>query len=97
MSRYSVYDYTNRRYDYYEAPDAGGTHAGSPPVVRTRGGVGTSPDQAAWRLPVGAKRVGSGEFPQGKIASDLGALDLAQPAPLLVYGALAYVAWRFLR
>jgi len=96
--RYSVYDYTRRQYDYYEGPGAGGTHAGSPPVVRSIGGVGASPDQAAWRLPVGSRRVGSGEFPQGKIASlGLGGVDLSQSGPLLLYGAIAYLAWRFLR
>lgn len=33
--QYSVYDYTRRVYDYYDAPGPSGAHAGSPPVSRS--------------------------------------------------------------
>ena len=95
--KYSVYDYTRRAYDYYEAPGPPGTHAGSPPVVRAMGGLGTSPESAVWRLPVGARKVGTGEFPQGKIASLSGADGLSDPVHLVAYAVIAYFAWRHLR
>ncbi len=96
MARYSVYDYTRRTYDYYEAPGPGGTHAGSPPHSSS-GGVGAAPDSASWRLPMGAQKVGTGERPQGRIAS-LGGADLASdPIRLGIYAILAYLGWRALR
>jgi hypothetical protein len=95
--KYSVYDYTKRAYDYYEAPGPGGTHAGSPPVGRAMGGVGVSPDRAAWKLPSGARRVGSGELPQGRVASLSGADILTDPTHLVALAAIAYVAWRMFR
>lgn len=94
---YSVYDYTRRVYDYYDAPGPGGTHAGSPPLVPKLGGLGESPDRAAWKLPATARKVGSGERPQGRIASLNGAEASSDPAHLVAYAAIAYVAWRILR
>lgn len=95
--KYSVYDYTRRVYDYYDAPGPGGTHAGSPPLTPKIGGLGESPDQAAWKLPVGARKVGSGEMPQGRIASMNGADSVSDPANMVAYAVIAYVAWRILR
>lgn len=95
--RYSVYDYTRRAYDYYEAPGPGGTHASSPPAVRTMGGLGKAPESASWKLPVGAHKVGSGEMPKGRIASLSGADSLFEPGTLIVAAVAAYLAWRTLR
>ena len=92
--RYSVYDYTRRAYDYYDAPGPGGTHAGSPPVVRTLGGIGTAPERASWRLPVGARKVGAGEMPQGRIASLSGADGFSDPTHFALLAAAAYLIWR---
>lgn len=94
---YSVYDYTRRVYDYYDAPGPGGTHAGSPPIPRTQGGLGAPPDRASWKLPGGARKLGSGEMPQGRIASLGGADVLSDPSRLMAYAAIAYVGWRLLR
>lgn len=97
MARYSVYDYTRRAYDYYEAPGADGTHAGSPPKPRETGDIGAEPERASWRLPMGATKVGTGELPQGKIASlgaDDGTWDVTNVA---AYAVIAYVAWRMFR
>jgi hypothetical protein len=95
--RYSVYNYTRRSYDYYEAPGPGGTHAGSPPATGTVGGVGTSPGRASWKLPAGARKVGTGDMPQGRIASMDGADGLSDPMHLVVYAAAAILAWRVFR
>jgi len=95
--RYSVYDYSRRAYDYYEAPGPGGTHAGSPPKPAIVGDLGAAPDRASWRLPAGARKIGTGEMPQGRIASLGGADVFSSPASVVMYAALAFVAWRILR
>ena len=98
---YSVYDYTRRQYDYYDAPGPGGTHAGAPKITRTLGGIGAAPERASWKLPPGARKLGAGEMPRGRIASlgstagDLG--DLGDPQRLAVYALVAYGLWRILR
>lgn len=95
--RYSVYNYTRRAYDYYDAPGPGGTHAGSPPKPRAVGDIGAPAERASWKLPLGAQKVGSGYLPQGRIASLSGADSSWSPADLLPYAVLAYVGWRLLR
>lgn len=95
--RYSVYDYTRHAYDYYEASGPGGTHAGSPPVPRAVGDIGAPADRASWKLPLGAKKVGSGFLPQGRIASLDGADSTWSVTELLPYAVLAYVGWRIFR
>jgi hypothetical protein len=95
--RYSVYNYDRHAYDYYETPGAGGTHAGSPPAPRSIGEIGAPVDRAAWKLPAGAKKVGSGFLAQGRIAS-LGGADASwDSTTMIAYAAVAYVAWRILR
>jgi len=98
---YSVWNYGTRSYDYYTAPGAPATHAGRPPV---RGGssLGAAPEQAAWPLPAGARKVGSGPLPKGRIASTsggislggLGAVDLSDPVTVGAVIVLSYVAWK---
>lgn len=95
--RYSVYDYTRRAYDYYDAPGPGGTHAGAPPKARPFGDIGAPPSRAAWRLPLGAKKVGSGQMPQGRIASLDGADSSWSLTDAIAYAVLAYVGWRIIR
>jgi len=97
MARYSIYDYTRHAYDYYEAPGPGGTHAGSPPAPRANGDLGASPERASWKLPMGARKVGSGELPQGRIASLDGADATWDPTTALTLAAVAYLAWRMFR
>lgn len=96
--RYSVYDYTRRVYDYYDAPGPDGSHAGSPPMSETSSSeIGASPDAAAWRLPIGASKVGSGQFPQGRIASLSGAEWFTSPKHIAVGLLIAYAGWRMFR
>jgi hypothetical protein len=97
MARYSVYNYTRRVFDYYEAPGPGGTHAGSPPAPRSQGDLGATPERATWKLPAGATKVGEGELPQGRIASLDGADVFSNPVNALALAAIALVAWRLLR
>ncbi len=95
---YSVFNYDTRSYDYYEGPGPGGTHAGSPDVPR-RKGMGATPEQAAWRVPASATKVGSGVLPKGKIAA-LGAVDAPDGFELRTLAlpiAAAVVLWRMFR
>jgi len=95
MATFSVYNYATKAYDYYEAPGSRPTHAGAP-MILSLGGVGVSPDDAAWKLPPGAKKVGSGELPRGRIAS-LEGLPGGDTTKLVLLGAAAFLAWRYLR
>lgn len=91
---YSVWNIGAQRYDYFEAPAKSATHAGPPPV-KSSSSLGATPDQAAWRLPAGAKHVGSGELARGRIASlggsDGGGFDLKQS---FVYGVIGYLLYK---
>lgn len=92
---YSVYNYGARSYDYYDDGKPSGTHAGAPPII-SMGGIGETPEAAAWRVPVGAKKIGSGDLPRGRVAS-LGG-DPGSDLPRLgIAIGLAYVAWRVFR
>lgn len=98
---YSVYNTETRAYDYYEGPGPKGTHAGAPPIS---GGnqIGATVTQAAWKVPPGAHKVGTGELPKGRVASiaSLGSLGDAigiDGKKLAMIGVAAYLAWRFLR
>ena len=94
--RYSVWNTAARAYDYYEAPTASSSvHAGAPPRSSSSS-LGATTDEAAWPLPPNATKVGSGEQPEGRIASRNGGVkfDLAKS---IFYGAIGYAIWRILR
>lgn len=104
MITYSVWNYGTQRYDYYVAPGDHPTHAGAPPH-RERTRLGSSPElvatpeQAAWPLPAGAKKIGSGDFAKGRIASTsaggvLGGVELSDPVAVGAMAVLAYVIWK---
>lgn len=95
---YSVFKYGPALYDYYEAAGSSATHAGAPPAPM-RGTIGAVPEAATWRLPMGARKIGSGPLPRGRIASTgspaLG--DLGELAGIGIWIGLGYVAWRTFR
>ncbi len=94
---YSVWNYATRQYDYYQAGQHTATHAGAPPVRAGASALGATPEQAAWPLPAGAQRIGSGPYARGRVASLSGPLDsLGIPTWLLVAGG-AFIAWRYFR
>lgn len=95
--RYSVYDYTRRVYDYYDGDGPSGAHAGSPPTASPIKDLGAPPERACWKLPAGAKKVGTGSLPQGRIASLDGADTFSSPTGVLVVAGLAYAAWRIFK
>lgn len=82
---YSVWNASKRAYDYYETSQPGPTHAPPAAHVSMVGGLGATPDEAAWRLPTGARKVGSGATARGRIAS-LGSLETTRDT--LVIGAI---------
>lgn len=98
--RYSVYNHASRLYDYYEDRRTDGTHAGAPTVLAS-GKIGVPPEAGSWRLPMGVRKVGTGEMPRGRIASRggdaLAAVSVSDPKTVAVaigLGYLAYLAWR---
>lgn len=66
---YSVWSYPLRAYEYFEGPFDGRIHSGNPPKASGADAMGATPEQAAWKLPAGARKVGQGPIPKGKIAS----------------------------
>lgn len=98
--RYSVYNYDTRQYDYYEGSGPSGTHAGSPPKTFMKSALGATPEQAAWKLPPNAVKVGSGAMPEGRIASrasalsGLGSIDVGTGGKIALALGIAYVAWK---
>jgi len=94
--RYSVWNNGTRAYDYYETSEVANIHADAPPRV-SGSALGATPDQAAWPLPSGARRIGAGETPEGRIASIGEFGGVGGITDLIIYGAIAYGAWRLLR
>lgn len=101
---YSVYNYATRKYDYYTAPTKATPHAPAPPRALGVGELGATPDEAAWPLPIGAKRVGVGINPKGRIATAKGPIEAIHGAlsgtldtstNVIAMGAAAYLVWRF--
>lgn len=93
---YSVWNSPARSFDYYEGPGDLPDGVAKPRSLWGGGQLGVTPEEAAPLLPMGSRKVGSGEFPRGVISvtafSGLGAFSL--PVPWLVGGALAAL-WLF--
>ena len=92
MKKFSVWNNGTRRYDYYTAQGDAGIHAGAPPRASTFE-LGATPEQAAWPLPADATKTGSGELPQGRIASTEPQAAVSFNA-LFLYAAAGYLLWR---
>lgn len=97
--KFSVYNYDTHLYDYYENRRGGGTHAGSPPKSLVKSSLGATPEQAAWKLPVDAVKVGSGQMPIGRVASNgspvaMSGYDLSSGAKIAVALGIAYLAYK---
>ena len=94
--KFSVWNNGTRAYDYYESSGTPPIHAGAPPRASSSA-LGATPDEAAWPLPADAVKTGSGELPQGRIASrDAGKFTIDLPQSV-IYAAIGYVLWRILR
>ncbi len=94
---YSIWNQGRGVYDYYQTPEVqDGANAPKPRHLRATQ-LGMVPARAAWPLPAGATKIGSGEFARGRVAgtggvmalSGFGLEDLFRPSVI----GLALVAW----
>lgn len=94
---FSVWNYATKAYDYYEGGNASGTHAPTPPTPLLSSPIGMSPEESAWRVPVGARKVGSGTVARGRVAS-LGGIEDSIGIPSIAIpiaiGVAAWYLWR---
>lgn len=100
---YSVYNYATKLFTYFETAETAATHAPKPPSSSAvKAGMGAVPEAAAWPLPSGAKRVGEGMMPKGRIATQgvarhgIGFGDFADTTNVLAMAGLAFLGWTFL-
>jgi hypothetical protein len=98
---YSVWNQGARRFDYYQ--DAQRNHRAntpSPKHLRATHEIGIPVDRAGWPLPAGAKKIGSGPLPRGRVASraalgGLGAIDVTSPGTIaILLGIAALIYWK---
>lgn len=99
---YSVYNTSTRSYDYYQTSEPSTTHAGAPAKSILASGIGASPEQAAWTLPISAAKIGSGETPRGRVASKgslvpFAGIDTASPTTLFAVAIGALFIWKHWR
>jgi hypothetical protein len=94
---YSVWNQGRGQYSYYAAPDGNPTaNAPAPKHIRP-GTLGVTPTQASWPLPTGAKLVGHGDHPRGRVATrgGLAGFDIKKDwATLAIAGLAAWVLWK---
>lgn len=88
---YSVYNYGTHGYDYFETVSDNVTHAPVPPKAKDPSSLGATADQAAWPLPSGARKVGSGPVARGRIASSARSVGLGGVGDLMDFNALDVV------
>jgi hypothetical protein len=98
---YSVWNQGRGLYDYFQdAVVQEGANAPKPAHLKSRQ-LGLTPDQAAWPLPAGAKKIGSGEFARGRVASPTGGQSLGLfgiesvfDIRAIALGVAAWFLWR---
>ena len=97
---YSVWNQGARAYDYYESPELQKTLNTPIPSHIPSKDMGATVAQAAWPLPASARKVGSGEFAKGRVASrsassPLGAISMdANTIGILGLGLAAFLLWK---
>lgn len=98
---YSVWNQGTVAYDYYETPEVQKVLNTPPPRHIPAKDKGATVDQAAWPLPVSARRIGSGDFAKGRVASrktngaPLGSINMdSSTIGILGLGIAAFVLWR---
>lgn len=94
LMSFSVFDTQSKTYDVYEAPYDGRIHAGAPPKRKTMA-LGATVEQAAWPLPMGAKKVGSSVKPVGRVASLGDTADTSSGFHWYYLAGIAAVAYYF--
>lgn len=100
--KYSVWNQGARQYDYYETTQQQLGANTPPPKHIAATNLGTPIEMAVWPLPPGAVKVGSGDSPQGRIASNrrapsagLGAISMdPNTIGLVAMGVAAFLLWK---
>ena len=92
---YSVWNQGAKLYDYFETPEVA-AKANAPKPSMPVAKIGVTPECAAWPLPAGAKPVGKGPLPRGRIASPAGHRGLT-PFGYAVLGGLGWATYRWLK
>jgi len=69
---YSVWNQKAGFYDYYQSGGGQETANAPKPTHLKDTKLGLTPPQASWPLPMGAQKVGSGEFARGHVSSRAG-------------------------
>ena len=97
---YSVWNQGAGAYDYYESSNVQHTlNTPSPNHIRVKE-LGATIDQATWPLPTAARKVGSGKFAKGRVASrggarlPLGATMDTNTVAMLGLGLAAFLLWK---
>ena len=96
---YSVCNQGARQYDYYRTAELQETaNTPAPKHIRATK-LGATVEQAAWPLPASAQKVGSGEYAQGRIASNkavalVGFTMDTNMIGFLGFGLAAFLLWR---
>lgn len=90
MARFSTWNESRQNWDYWNA-----AHDSEPPTPPTGpNGLGVPPEDAAVRLPLGARHVGTGSQALGRVAErgvNLGSLARLAVIGLAIYGG--YMVW----
>lgn len=98
---YSVWNQGVRAYDYYESPEVQKTLNSPLPSHIPAKELGATVAQASWPLPASARKVGSGEFAKGRIASvhralsPVGAINMDTNTVVMIsFGVAAFLLWK---
>jgi hypothetical protein len=94
---FSVFNPQSGGYDYYQATGKSLASGVFAPIPNRKLGkpLGLTPEEAAERLPSGARLVGRGAMPQGTIATLGGSDTFDMPPTWLLIAAAGFIAWRF--
>ena len=94
---YSVWNQGRGVYDYYQTPEVQEVANAPRPDHLRQTQLGLTPGQAAWPLPAGAQKIGSGEFARGRVAGTGGVTVLSGFGVESLFdirvAAVAVVAW----
>ena len=102
--RFSVWNQSSLVYDYYEAPgELAVANAPQPGHLITTTKLGVTPSMATWPLPATAKKIGSGVYPRGRIASKKtfadepalsGTPEISTPIKAGIIAVVLIIAWK---
>ena len=90
---HSVWNQGQKQYDYYKSPALQKTANTPKPAHLRHRKLGSTVMQAGWPLPKDAKKIGSGDYPHGRISS-LGADEPPSWLGYIVIFAAVWYLWK---